>query len=79
MLNGNEQAELRDIVRRAQQLYHKKQLCEADFHALVTHVLALEMKITLDETFARINQDVNHWLERNGERITDHRYVGASS
>ncbi len=79
MLNGNERAELRDIVRRAQQLYHKQQLCEADFEALVTHVLALEMKLTLDEAYARISHDINDWLEGDGERVTDHRYVGASS
>ena len=79
MLNGNERAELRDIVHRARQLYHKRQLSEADFHALVTHILALEVKITLDEAFTRINQDVNSWLESNPGQATDHRYVGANS
>lgn len=79
MLNGNERAELRDIAHRARQLYHKQQLSEADFHTLITHILALEVKITLDEAFSRVNQDVNDWLERNPGRTTDHRYVGANS
>lgn len=78
MPNGNEQAELREIVHRARQLYHRKQLCEADFRALVTHAMALDIKITLDQAFDRVNQDVCDALYMDKERDKGHHFVGVN-
>ena len=76
---AEKRAELRRIVREAVRLYHKGQLSEADFRALVTHAMALEMKVALDETFARVNQDINNWMDRNSDRLAKVYFSGVDA
>ena len=76
MSDAEARAELRRIVREALRLYENKQLSEADFRALVTHAMALEMKVALDEIFARVNRDINNWLERNSDRLANVNHTG---
>lgn len=71
------QAELRRIVREAVRLHYNGQLSEADFRALVTHAMALDLKVSLDETFTQVNQDINRWMERIADRVTEAYYTGA--
>ncbi len=77
MNDSETRTELRRIVREAVRLYNNRQLSEADFRALVTHAMALEMKVALDATFTRVNRDINKWMERNNDRLTKAYYTGA--